>query len=353
MKKYITIGIIILVLAFVSTLIGYSEENEVSTMGQTSDVNKLMDTIGIDQSFDEVIKKALFSYKINESYNLYVVNDSIHTENENVLIFKKTNGKIEKVEKFEFDSHGNDIEGTEIYKIRKIDVQQSKQNETVYVYIFREGQLYEGVDILILSNEMIDKKWIYRDKQTPSNMFGYTEYEYLLDQQILHIYDKNTQNAKQVVKEKEELINSYSQKLSNEYNLKVMYGDFLDEDLYVYIVENEAYNQEQQIHIVYLNEGNVECKFKGSCYKQIYKLSINQLKDSENPNVCVFEKNEMYTKVQIYQIIKNNERGIVVHNIGSCKKDNKTGEYSGDESYKYVLDTDFPYDYQKQSNLTN
>lgn len=351
-KKFILVGKIILVVAFIFTLAGCSKENKVSSMAEIDDVAISMDEMGSDQQVDELIQKALFSYELDKSYNLYVVNDGIHTEYENVLILKKTNDKFKKVEEFGFNPYGNDIEGNDIYQISKIAVQKSKQNDVVYVYVFREGQLYKGVDILILSNEKVDKKWIYRNKQTPNLMFGHLEYEYLLNQQKTYIYDgkeKKHQNTKQDLKEKEELINKFTQKLKNIENRKVLYGDFLDDDQYVYVVTDQIDEQKEKIMIVHLNDGNVERLFEGGDSDgddqpigQIHKMFINRLNNSVNPNVCVFRKNEKYTKVQIIEVDKKKK---AICYKGNCTQNNETGEFSGDESYKHLLDSSLPSDY--------
>lgn len=353
MKKFITVGKIIVVLLFIFTLVGYSKENKTASMAQINDVDRSMDEMSIDQPVDKVIQQSLFSYELDKSYNLYVVNDRIHTEYENVLILKKTNDKIKKAEEFGFNPHGNNIKGTDIYQVNKIDVEKSKENDTVYVYVFREGQLYEGVDILILNNEKFDKKWIYRNKQTPNLMFGHINYKYLLDQQRTYIYDmkeKKYENTKEDLKEKEELINKFTQNLKNIENRKVLYGDFLDDDHYVYGVTSQVDEQKERILIVSLNDGNVERLFEGGGgldgddqpIGQIHKIFINRLNNSVNPNVCVFRKNEKYTKVEIFEVSK---KGIRIRRVGSCKRDNKTGEYLGDEKYQYVIDFSFPSDY--------
>lgn len=353
MSKLISVGKIIFIVTFTFTLLGCNNENIVTSVEKIDGLDQTMDEVNSVQQVDEVIQKTLFSYELDKPYHLYIVNDSEHPEYENVVILKKTNDKMKKIGEFGFDTQENSIEGTEIYRVSKIAVQQSKQNNKVYIYVFREGQRYEGFDILILDNGIIDKKWIYRDKQNPNIMFGhYGEYKDLFDQQRSYIYNEKkekNQNTNHDLKEKEELIKEFTKKLENAQNRKVMYGDFLDEDYYVYVVTDQIYEQIEKILIVSLNDGTVKRRFEGGDLDEgdehigrIHKLFINRLNNSENPNICVFRKNEKYTKVQIFEV---NKDGKGIHYIGSCKKDNETGEYIGDENYRYVMNFSFPSDY--------
>jgi hypothetical protein len=161
--------------------------------------------------------------------------------------------------------------------------------------------------------------------------------------------EEKDQNINTDLKEKEELINKFTQKLKNTHNQKVLYGDFLDDDYYVYVVTDQIDEQKEKILIVALNDGTVERRFEGGdldkegeAIKQIHKLFVNRLNNWENPNVCVLRKNEKYTKVQIFEVNKKEE---VIHHVSSCKRDNETGEYIGDKNYEYVVDFSFPYDY--------
>lgn len=341
-----------LILTLIFQLTGFDKEDILNYIVESSHVNSTMDEADIEKQVAKIIQNTLFSYDLNETYNLYVVNDSLHTAYEDVLISKKTDNKIEK---FGFDPYGNQVVGTEIYKVSKIAVQQSKENNTMCVYVFREGQLYEGIDILILNNEKIDKKWIYRAKENPNLMFGHTKYEYLLDQEISYIYDVkkvNHENSNENSKEKEELISEFTEKLKKVQSREVLYSDFLDENHYIYAVTDQAYKEKENILIVSLYDGTVKRLYEGSDLDkdnepidQIHKIFINSLANSENPNVCIVRKNEKYTKLQIIEV---NKKRKVISYKGSCRQDNETGEFFGDESYKHLLDPSLPSNYYSQ-----
>jgi hypothetical protein len=332
-----TRGIGILLILLVTSVVADCKGVEI-VREESKDTYKLSDKIHVNEEVHNEMQKPLFAYELNELYKLCVVNDSINPEYENVLIMKKINGKFKKIGEFGFDSYGNNVMDTKNYKISKISVEHSKENSIVYV--FRDGKLYEGVDILILNNENIEKKWIYRNKETPNLMFGHTMYKDLLNQQRTYIY-----NAKEMV------INKFTQKLKNE-NRKVLYGEFLDDSHYIYVVTNQMDEQQENILIVYLNDNEIAERIfesgdltkDGEPIKEINKVSINKLDNREKPNICVIRHNEKYTKVEMFQFYEKK-----THRIGECRKDNKTGKYVGDERYRYVMNVSFPYDYCKES----
>lgn len=146
--------------------------------------------------------------------------------------------------------------------------------------------------------------------------------------------------------EKAELIEEFTNMLKNTQNRNVMYGKFIDENNYVYVVTDQLDEQKEKIMIVCINENDskVDSRFEGGdldedvdaeSIPKINKLFINQLNDCENPNIVVFRENEQYVKAQILEVdIKKN----AINYIGCCKKNKKTEEYIGDESYKYVMD---------------
>ncbi|WP_432409166.1 hypothetical protein [Wukongibacter sp. M2B1] len=356
MNRVIIVGKIIFVMAFAFILLGVSSESMASSVEKIDVLDETINEMDNKDQIDKVTEKALFSHELDKSYNLYVVNDSTYSEYENILILKKVNDKMKKIGEFRFEPQKHYIEGTEIYKISKIAVQQSKPNDTVDIYVYREGQNYEGFDILVLGNETIDKKWIYRNKQNPNLMFGhYGEYKDIFNQQRSYIYEgkrKKNQNIKQDLKEEKKLINEFTQRLEKIQGRKIMYGDFLDDNHYVYVVTDQIDKQNEKILIVSLNDGMVNPQFEGGDLagdgqpiKQIHKISINRLNNTENPNICVFRKNEEYTKVQMIEVNKNKN---AIHYMGSCKQDNETGEYMGNENYKYVMDFSFLSDYSNE-----
>ncbi|SKC69413.1 hypothetical protein [Maledivibacter halophilus] len=168
-----------------------------------------------------------------------------------------------------------------------------------------------------------------------------------MDKGAIEQQNENKQNTKLDTKEKEELINKFTETLKNTQNRKVMFGEFLDDNHYVYVSTDQLDQQNEKILIVNLNDGNAVIQYEGGDVNdkpilQIHKLFINRLNDCENPNVCVFRKNEEYTKVEIFEITNN---GKEIHHVDSCRRDNKTGEYTGNENYKYVLDFSFSSDY--------
>lgn len=205
MKKFMDTGKIILVVMLLFTLGGCSKENTASSVVEKSHVDAQIDKSDVstsvyEKTLNEQVEQEpqnpLFSYELDKSYHLYVVNDLIHPAYENVLIMKKTNDKIKKVGEFGFESNENDTKDSEIYKVSKIAVEQSKQNDEMYIYVFREGQVYKGMDIFILKNHKIEKKWIYRKKHNPNVMFGHIRYKDLLDQQRSYIYDVSNETDK-------------------------------------------------------------------------------------------------------------------------------------------------------------
>lgn len=170
-----------------------------------------------------------------------------------------------------------------------------------------------------------------------------------MDKVVIDQQNEKKQNIKLDAEEKAELIKKFTEMLENIQNRKVMYGEFLDDDHYVYVVTDQLDEQKEKIMIVCINDSKVDIRFEGGdldedvqSIPKINKIFINRLNDCVNPNICVFRKDEKYTKAQILEI---NNNGKAIHYIGCCKKDNKTGEYIGDESYKYVLDYSFQSDY--------
>ncbi|QZY53906.1 hypothetical protein [Crassaminicella profunda] len=205
MKKFMSIGKIIVVLLLLFTLAGCSKENTASSVVEKSHVDAEIDKRDVDTSVyekdlneqvEQVPQNPLFSYELDKLYRLYIVNNPIHPEYENVLVMKETTDNFKKVGEFGFESNENDIKGDEIYKVSKIAVEKSKQNDEMYIYVFREGQVYKGMDIFILKNDKIEKKWIYRKKQNSNLMFGHIRYEHLLDQQRAYIYDVSNETDK-------------------------------------------------------------------------------------------------------------------------------------------------------------
>lgn len=170
-----------------------------------------------------------------------------------------------------------------------------------------------------------------------------------VDKSIDKVVIDEQNEKKQDAEEKAELIKKFTEMLDNIQNRKVMYGEFLDNDHYVYVVTDQLDEQKEKIMIVAINDNKVDMRFEGGdldedvqSISKINKIFINRLNDCGNPNICVFRKDEKYTKVQILEIDNN---GKAIHYIGCCKKDNKTGEYIGDESHKYILDFSFESNY--------
>lgn len=146
--------------------------------------------------------------------------------------------------------------------------------------------------------------------------------------------------------EKVELIEEFTEMLKNNQNRTVMFGEFVDTTHYVYAVTDQLDKEIEKIMIVGIDENGdkVDMKYEGRDFEddgdlspipKISKIFINQLKDNENPNVVVFREDKQYIKAQLLEVDTEKK---AINYIGSCMKDKKTEEYTGDEIYKYVMD---------------
>ncbi|QUH30573.1 hypothetical protein [Vallitalea guaymasensis] len=146
--------------------------------------------------------------------------------------------------------------------------------------------------------------------------------------------------------EKVELIEEFTEMLKNNQNRTVMFGEFVDTTHYVYAVTDQLDKEIEKIMIVGIDENGdkVDMKYEGRDFEddgdlspipKISKIFINQLKDNENPNVVVFREDKQYIKAQLLEVDTEKK---AINYIGSCMKDKKTEEYTGDETYKYVMD---------------
>ncbi|WP_304942743.1 hypothetical protein [Vallitalea guaymasensis] len=146
--------------------------------------------------------------------------------------------------------------------------------------------------------------------------------------------------------EKVELIEEFTEMLENNQNRTVMFGEFVDTTHYVYAVTDQLDREIEKIMIVGIDENGdkVDMKYEGRDFEddgdlspipKISKIFINQLKDNENPNVVVFREDKQYIKAQLLEVDTEKK---AINYIGSCMKDKKTEEYTGDETYKYVMD---------------
>ncbi|WP_273320623.1 hypothetical protein [Vallitalea guaymasensis] len=146
--------------------------------------------------------------------------------------------------------------------------------------------------------------------------------------------------------EKVELIEEFTEMLKNNQNRTVMFGEFVDTTHYVYAVTDQLDKEIEKIMIVGIDENGdkVDMKYEGRDFEddgdlspipKISKIFINQLKDNENTNVVVFREDKQYIKAQLLEVDTEKK---AINYIGSCMKDKKTEEYTGDETYKYVMD---------------
>ncbi|GMQ62486.1 hypothetical protein [Vallitalea maricola] len=145
---------------------------------------------------------------------------------------------------------------------------------------------------------------------------------------------------------KVELIEEFTDMLKSNQNRTVMFGEFVEENHYVYAVTDQLDKEIEKIMIVGINEKDdkVDIKYEGRDFEddgdipsipKISKIFINQLKDNENPNIVVFRENEQYIKAQLLEIDTEKK---AINYVGSCMTDKRTEEYIGDEVYKYVMD---------------
>lgn len=156
--------------------------------------------------------------------------------------------------------------------------------------------------------------------------------------------DSDSKEVKLSKDEKQKMFEEYAQKLKDSESRIVKYGQFLDEDFYVYVVTNTMDSQKDMIMIASIDDGKVVSKFQGAdlekkdTIKGISKVFINRLEDVENPNVCIVRQNDEYTKVQILEV-KNKK---TINYLWSCKQSNTSDEYEGNDDYKYTLNLSSP-----------
>lgn len=150
---------------------------------------------------------------------------------------------------------------------------------------------------------------------------------------------------------KDELISEYTEKLKNNQNRTIKYGEFIDEFHYVYVLTDQVQHTKEKIMIVYLGDSEVQLLFEAGILDdeisknwEIKKLHINKLKDKESSNVSVVLANDKYIKVQVFEV---NEENHGIRYSGFYKVNNEIGKSFGDEGFKYILDLEDEASYTK------
>lgn len=289
-----------------------------------------------------------FSYNLGEGLVLEIVKDEVREGYEKILLTKDLAGDKKSLGTYDVEIPEGATDEERIHKIQKIKVKTADNGQKI-LYIYRDGSKYSGYDILKIEDDHVEKNWLYTDKEDA--------YHYYLKCSALEdlniggniVYDRGgaaddlTENLKA---QKELLLKNFSKNLEKQKCLDVVYQERVDNKYTLFIVRDQM-NQQEKICLTYFDGKEIKIAFSGGDMspqpiKDIYKVAINRLPDVEDSNVCVFRRNDNQEKVAVYKLSDEKNR---VQYLGDGSLDLSTGIYSGNESFKTVLEPYFPIDY--------
>lgn len=174
------------------------------------------------------------------------------------------------------------------------------------------------------------------------------DHDEIMDDSVLNIEADSSELS---IKNKDQLIDEYTDKLTNGQNRSILYGDYIDESHYVYVLTDQIEHKREKMMIVCLDKDEVKLVFEAGVLDdeiglswEIQKLYLNRLEDSEMSNVSVVFSNDKYTKAQVFELNKEEQE---IRYSGFYKVDNVSGKSFGDKTFKYILNLEDEACYSK------
>ena len=289
-----------------------------------------------------------FSYDLGEGLVLEIIEDKTKEGYEKILLTKELASKKIIIGTYGVEMPEGAREEERIHKIQKIKVKTTDDGQKI-LYIYRDGSQYSGYDILKIKDEDIEKDWLYANKEDVYHYyFKCSSLEDLnAGGDIIYVRDTKADDLTNALKAQIELaLEKFTNDLEREKCSDVIYQERIDNAYTLFIVKDQM-NQQEKICLAYFDGKEVKMAFLGGDIspqpiKDIYKVAINRLPNVEASNVCVYRRNNNQEKVSVYQLSGEKSR---VQHIGEASLDLTTGIYSGNESFKTVLEPSFPIDY--------